>query len=252
VSIGEPLSGSARLVGVLTVLTPLAMGASFGLLSARFDYPAVMNRPATDVLRSVYNAGVEVEIYWLGVVLAACALLLVSVALPALVAAGRHREVSAMVAAAGAVAALMTVLDTSQWVWLYPNMADHWAAAGPALRIPIEQDWQNYHRLLGEGVGRYLATLFSGIWALGLGTIMLKDPRWPRVLGAAGVAAGVLFLASALPALSFSAWGALNTAGFVIWFAWLVASGLLLLGVRVPVRDRASSPLMGSGGGRSG
>jgi hypothetical protein len=251
VNIGEPLSGSARLVGVLTVLTPLAMGASFGLLSARFDYPAVMNRPATDVLRSVHNAGGEVKIYWLGVVLAAGALLLVSVALPALV-AGRHREVSAMVAAAGSVAALMTVLDTSQWVWLYPNMADHWAAAGPALRVTIEQDWQNYHQLLGEGVGRYLATLFSGIWALGLGTIMLSDGRWPRVLGAAGVAAGVLFLASALPALSFSAWGALNTAGFAIWFVWLVASGLLLLGVHVPVRDRASSPVMGSGGGRSG
>jgi hypothetical protein len=249
---GEPLSGSARLAGVLTVLTPLAMGASFGLLSVRFDYPAVMDRPATEVLRRVHNAGGEVEIYWLGVVLAACALLLVSVARPALVAAGRHREVSAMVAAAGGVAALMTVLDTSQWVWLYPNLADRWAAAGPALRRTVEQDWQSYHELLGVGFGRYLATLFSGIWALGLGTIMLSDRRWRRVLGAAGVAAGVLFLASALPGLSFSAWGALNTAGFAIWFAWLVASGLLLLGVRLPVRDRPASPLEGSRGRRLG
>jgi hypothetical protein len=242
----ERLSGSARLAGVLTVLTPLAMFASFGLLSARFDYPAVMDRPATDVLRRVHNAGGEVEIYWIGVMLAACALLLVSVALPTLVAAGRHREVVAMVAAAGGIAALMTVLDTSQWVWLYPNLADHWVVAGPALRSGIEQDWQSYHQLLGEGIGRYLATLFSGIWALGLGAIMLSDRRWPRVLGAAGVSAGVLFLVSALPGLSFSAWGALNTAGFAIWFAWLVASGLLLLGVRLPVRDRASSPVVGA------
>lgn len=233
----EPLSGSARLAGVLTVLTPLVMGASFGLLGIRFDYPAVMNQPATEVLRRVHNAGSEVQIYWIGVTLAASALLLVSVALPALV-AGRHSEVNAMVAAAGAVAALMTVLDTSQWVWLYPKLADRWAAAGPALRRAVEQDWQSYHELLGEGVGRYLATVFSGSWALGLGILMLGDRRWPRVLGATGVAAGVLFLASALPGLSFSAWGALNTVGFVIWFVWLVASGLLLVGVRLPARDR--------------
>ena len=248
---GEPLSGSARLTGVLTVLTPLAMGASFGLLSASFDYPAVMDQPTTEVLRRVHNAGGEVQIYWIGVTLAACALLLVSVALPALV-AGRHRDFSAMVAAAGAVAALMTVLDTSQWVWLYPNLADRWAAAGPALRRTIEQDWHGYHELLGVGFGRYLATLFSGIWALGLGTLMLSDRRWPRALGAAGVAAGLLFLASALPGLSFSAWGVLNTVGFAIWFAWLVASGLLLLGVRLPVRNRASSPPVGSRGGQPG
>lgn len=245
-SVGESLSGSARLTGVLTVLTPLAMGASFELLSARFDYPTVMDRPATEVLRRVHSAGSEVEVYWIGVVLAACALLLVSVALPTLV-AGRRRDVNALVAAAGGVAALMTVLDTSQWVWLYPNLADRWAAAGPALRRTIEQDWQSYHQLLGVGVGRYLATLFSGIWAVGLGAIMLSDRRWPRVLGPAGVAAGVLFLASALPGLSFSAWGALNTAGFGIWLIWLIASGLLLLGVRLPVRARASSPPVRSG-----
>ena len=250
-SVDEPLSGSARLTGALTVLTPVVMGASFGLLSARFDYPDVMNRPATEVLRRVHNAGGDAEIYWVGVVLAACALLLVSVALPAL-AAGRHKEVGAMVAAAGAVAALMTILDTSQWVWLYPKMADRWAAAGPALRSTVEQDWQSYHQLLGEGIGRYLATLFSGIWALGLGIIMLGDWRWPRVLAAAGIAAGVVFLASALPGLSFSAWGALNTLGFAIWFAWLVASGLLLLGVRLPVRDRAPSPPLASSGGQAG
>jgi hypothetical protein len=249
VSIGEPLSGSARLVGVLTVLTPLAMFASFGLLSVGFDYPGVMDHPAAEVLRTVHNAGSEVRIYWLGVVLAACALLLVSVSLPSLV-AGRHRGVSAMVAAAGGVAALMTVLDTSRWVWLYPNLADRWASAAPALRRTLEEDWQSYHQLLGEGIGRYLATLFSGIWALGLGAIMLSDGRWPRVLGVAGVAAGVLFLASALPGLSFSAWGVLNTAGFAIWVVWLVASGLLLLGVRLPIRARASSPPVGSGGGR--
>lgn len=247
----EPLSGSARLTGVLTVLTPLAMGASFGLLSAGFDYPDIMDRPAAEVLRRVHNAGGEVKIYWIGVVLAACVLLLVSVALPTLV-AGRHREVNAMVAAAGAVAALMTVLDTAQWVWLYPNLADRWAAAGPALRRTIEEDWESYHQLLGVGIGRYLATLFSGIWALGLGAMMLSDRRWPRVLGAAGVAAGVLFLASALPGLSFSAWGVLNTVGFAIWFVWLVASGLLLFGVRPPVRDRASSPPVGTSGGRPG
>lgn len=248
---GEPLSGSARLAGVLTVLTPLAMGASFELLSARFNYPTIMDRPAAVVLRRVHTAGTEVEIYWIGVMLAACALLLVSVALPALV-AGRHREITALVAAAGAVAALMTVLDTSQWVWLYPNLADRWAAAGPALRRTLEQDWQSYHQLLGVGIGRYLATLFSGIWAVGLGAIMLGDRRWPRLLGAAGVAAGVLFLASALPGLSFSAWAALNTAGFAIWLVWLVASGLLLLGVRLPVRHRASSSQVGSAGGPPG
>lgn len=228
--------GSARLIGGLTVLTPLAMGASFGLLSLSFDYPAVMDKPAAEVLRKVHGAGGAVQVYWLAVTLAACALLFVSVALPTVVAPERERAIGAMIAAAGAVAALMTIMDVGQWVWLYPDMANRWATAGPAIQGAIQQDWSNYHQLLGEGIGRYLATLFSGAWAFGVGALMLSDSRWPRVLGWAGIGAGVVFLASALPGLRFDAWGALNTVGFGIWFVWLIGSGLLLIGI--PRRSR--------------
>jgi hypothetical protein len=224
------LRGSARLIGGLTVLTPLAMGVSFGLLSLTFDYPTVMDRPAAEVLRKVHDAAGAVQVYWVAVTLAACALLAVSVALPVVIAPERERGIGAMIAAAGGVAALMTILDVGQWVWLYPDMADRWARGDAALRRAIEQDWSNFHQLLGVGIGRYLATLFSAIWALGLGALMLSDSRWPRVLGWAGVAAGVLFLVSALPGLSFGAWAVLNTVGFAIWFVWLIATGLLLMG----------------------
>ncbi|HTX09859.1 MAG TPA: DUF4386 family protein [Solirubrobacteraceae bacterium] len=225
------LRGSARLIGGLTILTPLAMGVSFGLLGLTFDYPAVMDRPAAEVLRKVHDAGGAVPVYWLAVTLAACALLAVSVALPTVVAPARERGIGAMTAAAGGVAALMTIMDVGQWVWLYPHMADRWARGGAALRGAIEQDWSNFHQLLGVGIGRYLATLFSAIWAVGVGALMLSDSRWPRVLGWAGVVAGLLFLASALPGLSFDAWAKLNTAGFVVWLVWLVGSGLLLAGI---------------------
>ena len=225
------LRGSARLIGGLTVLTPLAMGVSFGLLTLTFDYPSVMDRPAAEVLRKVHGAGGAVQVYWLAVTLAACVLLAVSVALPTVVASERERGIGAMIAASGAVAALMTIMDVGQWVWLYPDMAGRWARSGAALQRAIEQDWSNYHQLLGVGIGRYLATLFSAIWAFGVGAVMLSDSRWPRVLGWAGVAAGVLFLTSALPGLSFNAYGAVNTVGFGIWFLWLIASGLLLAGI---------------------
>jgi Domain of unknown function (DUF4386) len=215
----------------LTIVTPIAMGASFGLLSLSFNYPDVMNQPAAEVLRKVNNAGGEVRVYWIAVTLAACALLFVSVALPAVVAVERDRSIIAMIAAAGAVAALMTIMDVGQWAWLYHDMANRWAKAGPALRGAIEQDWSNYHQLLGEGIGRYLATVFSAIWAFGVGSLMLFDSRWPRLLGWAGVAAGLVFLVSALPGLSFNAWGAVNTAGFGIWLLWLIGSGLLLFGI---------------------
>jgi len=225
------LRGSARLIGGLTVLTPLAMGVSFGLLALTFDYPSVMDQPAAEVLRKVHDAAGAVQVYWVAVTLAACALLAVSVALPTVVAPERERGIGAMIAAAGGVAALMTIMDVGQWVWLYPDMAARWIRGDAALRRVIEQDWSNYHQLLGVGIGRYLATLFSAIWAFGAGALMLSDPRWPRVLGWAGIAAGILFLVSALPGLSFDAWGALNTVGFVIWFVWLIGSGLLLAGI---------------------
>jgi hypothetical protein len=226
-----PLRGSARLIGWLTVLTPLAMGVSFGLLSLSFDYPSVMDLPATQVLRKVHEAGGAVQVYWVAVTLAASALLAVSVALPTLVAPQRERGIGAMIAAVGGVGALMTILDVGQWVWLYPDMANRWARGDAALQRAIEQDWSNFHQLLGVGIGRYLATLFSAIWALGVGALMLSDARWPRVLGWAGVAAGILFLVSALPGLSFNAWGIVNTVGFGIWFLWLIGAGLLLAGI---------------------
>lgn len=216
------------------MLTPVGMGAFFGLLSLEFDYPAVMDDPPAEVLRAVFEAEGRIEIWWLGVTLAACLLLLVSVGLPMVIASERDRAVGTMVAASGATAALMTILDTGQWVWLYPDMADRWSEAGEPLRLAIEADWSSYHELVGEGIGRYLATLFSALWALGLGVLLLRSSRWPGLYGWAGIAAGALFLISALPGLSFDAWGLINTAGFGIWFVWLIVIGLALLGARLP------------------
>jgi hypothetical protein len=120
------------------------------------------------------------------------------------------------------------MLDLSQWVWLYPGLGEDYVAGAVDATV-LETQWQAFHDYVGVGLGLYLATLFNAVWALGAGWLMVTAGRFARWIGATGIAAGVLFLASIAPGASFSVYSALNSLGFVAWLVWLLGTAWVLL-----------------------
>lgn len=219
---------------MLAVTVPVLMGACFALLGRTFSYPAIMDRPAPDVLTRLGREGDDIVGYWLGVTLAAALFVALVVRLDGVLredcVAGnplaRRLPWLSVVTAVGVLAAVSMMLDLSQWVWLYPDLGRRYVdpAATAGVRTDLEIMWFSFHRYVGVGIGVYAATLFNGLWALGVGWLLLAGRRrdflpWLAVLS------GGLFLLSIAPFVGFDGYGTINSAGFVVWGLWLVISG---------------------------
>ncbi|MFP5318891.1 MAG: DUF4386 family protein [Acidimicrobiia bacterium] len=215
---------------MLAVVVPVLMGACFALLGLTFEYPSVMDLPPGEVLTRLGEAGDGVVATWLGVLVSAALFLGLVVCLHCVVRAegGARLPALTVVTVAGAVAALLMMLDLSQWVWLYPDLGDRYddPATAAAARGDLEVTWSAFHRYVGVGIGIYGATLFNGVWALGMGWALRASGR--RVLWWPALGSGALFLASIAPGVGFGAYGTINGAGFALWALWLVVVGWTL------------------------
>lgn len=236
-----------RATAALAVLVPLAMGASFLLLTVSFDYPKILSLPPEDVLARLAAMDAWARGGWLGVTLSAVglavlALLMHWVMLPL----GQQSAGGAFLpvyTACGVLAALAMALDLSQWVATYPWLGSAFqeAPAQSPVRAAALVTFEALHRLVGTGIGVYLATACSAAWALGLGRMMLSGST--RLPGWAALAAGTLFAASIFPGAGFAVYSVLNSMGFAAWTLWLLGSALLLArgrwptGAPLPVRQ---------------
>lgn len=252
-------TGFRRLVGGLAVAVPATMALFSVLLVRYFDYPQVMDRPAAEVLTHLGRAGAAIPAYWFGVAASAVGLVALAVAVdrvlrdeargdPGLVARLPYLSI---VTTAGVAAGTAIAVDVGQWTSLYPHLARRFVAptATPADRANLEIVWEAFHHYVGEGVGIYAATFASAVWVLGLTWILVSGRRrshWSTWLAGA---AGVLFLTSILPGMSFDGYSRLNSAGFALWAAWLVIVGVRLLRGRpmVAVPSDESAPVVRPG-----
>ena len=224
-------------LAALAVCAPAGNGLACAVLAELFDYPAVIDLPAAEVLDRSGRAGLAVRGLWLAAT--ATALLLI----PLAVGLGRvlHREAARnagpagpprylwVITTCGVLGGLCMALDLSQWVWLYPHLSHRWhdAAGDSAAWDRVVALQAGFHRYLGVDVGIYAATLFSGLWTLGAGRILLRGDR-PRVwLGRIAIGAGTLFLASIAPGVGFHTYATLNEAGFLLWLLWLLGWAVL-------------------------
>lgn len=208
------------------LLATVLFAAVFGYLAARFDYPAVLERPADQVLPALLELGSEGRAVWL--LYALVPLLLIPTAMS--VRDVSRRETPGLGQAAlwlGVLSAVAMFAGLVRWSTLQWSLAEAWPAASPETRALTAHRFAVANLYLGNIVGEFLGELFLNGFFLAA-AVSLARVRAQRWLAIAGVAVSVLGWTAMLRNLTAAVApvAALNN---VVLPVWMLVLGLVMV-----------------------
>lgn len=248
-----------RVTGALMIAGAVLATVGFTLLGSRFNYPDVLDEPATDILGAFHADALLIGALFAGLAVGSALLIPIAWFGRHLIADDRSRTRRLMVAA-GIGAGVVQVIGLMRWPLLVPNLADTVAdpATSPAARADAVDTFQTLHTYLGGLVGEAFGYALTATWTLAMvaGVAGVRRPgRWFAPLG---VASAVLIATGLLEPLGVPGAGFANFVGYIAWSIWVVAFGISLLRARkadtVPVRASAAPlarPALAAQGARS-
>lgn len=223
-------------VGILLIVLPLVFNAAFAALAATFEYPDILRRPTDEVLARFRAGGMRlVTLWWLfamtAVAVAPLAVLL-SIAL-----VGASGTIRTLASVAGILAALVQFLGLIRWPLLVPYLArvSGDPDTSPARREAVDVVFQSFNRYLGVAVGEHLGYLLTGAWSALVGVAITQSSVAPGWLGIVGIVVGAFLILCSLEFVGPfepTGWklaGTLTPITYVVWSAWLMATGIALL-----------------------
>ncbi len=184
-----------RAGGVALIAGAVAFLGVFTFLAARFDYPAILDGSAAEVLPRLLATGATGRAVW------AVYGLLPIIWIPAGVAAFHAlrtvREGSARTAMLFAViAAISMMLGLLRWPSMHWTLAEAYGRAGEPERLAIAAVFSGLNSYLGNYIGEFLGELSISLFFLLSALAMLERdsgfPRWMGHLGVATAAAGLV------------------------------------------------------------
>jgi hypothetical protein len=224
-----------KTTAVLLIAAAVLTNAAFTVLGSLFDYPDVLKQPVADILAAFREHQGQVS-FWFAVMAVSAALFA-----PIAIGVGRlstHRAMRVAVPV-GIAAAVVQVIGLSRWPLLVPGFAADAMSADPATVAAAHDSFETAHRVLGNLIGETMGYAFTAAWTLLVIVALHRRLAglWFSVLGAVSA---VLILAGVLSPLDLPVIDTANFAGYVLWSAWLVAFGVLLL--RRPRRVATDAP----------
>jgi hypothetical protein len=217
-----------KLTASLLILAALLANVAFAALGSIFNYPDVLDEPAGAVLESfrVHEGAVSA---WFAVLALSAALLA-----PVAIGVGRLSPARPMRIAVwvGIAAATVQVIGLMRWPLLVPGYAADAASSNPGVAADARDSFTTASDILGTAIGETLGYLLTAAWtalvvvALGRG----YAGRWFQALGAASAG---LVLVGVLSPLSLPVVDTANFFGYILWSAWLIAFGVVII-----VRER--------------
>lgn len=215
------IAGGASLVAATVVFT-----AVFSYLAAAFDYPAVLARPAGDVLPALLALGRSGRMVWL--VYGVIPLLLVPTA------SGVNEAARATAPRLGRAAVWLATLSTLammtgllRWPTLHWTLAQAWAAASPAAREVLASRFDTANLYLGNVVGEFVGELFLNGFFLASSLALSSGRPRRRWLAVSGVAASALGWVAMLRNLT-SLVAPAATLNNIVLPLWMLTLGLAL------------------------
>jgi hypothetical protein len=213
-----------KLTAALLVTAAVLTNLAFTALGTVFNYPDVLKEPVGEVLAAFRDSQ--------GAVTGWFTLMAVSAALfaPIAVGVGRlsNRPAMRLAVPVGIAAAAVQVIGLLRWPLLVPGYAADSLSADPSTAAAARDSFATAHRILGNFVGETLGYLFTAAWTL-LVLVALGRGLAGRWFTALGAVSAVLILAGVLSPLNLPAIDTANFFGYILWSAWLVAFGVLLL-----------------------
>lgn len=222
-------SPNVRVVtAVLLIAGAVVVNLAFTLLGTSFDYPDVLQHPATEVLARFHADALTIGSEF--TLLAAGAALLAPIAVLTARLAGRTRLARAA-AVTGVAAAAVQVIGLSRWPLFVPGLASTVTdpAAGASRHADALAEFRLLHTVLGTVVGESLGYLLTATWTVLVVVALHRAGVIGRASAALGLLSAPLILAGLLVPAGVPAADLANFAGYVVWSLWFVVTGILLL-----------------------
>jgi hypothetical protein len=234
-----------RTTAAFLIAGAATLNLAFLGLAAVFDYPAVLDHPAAQVLAS-FREHQGAVVGWFLVLALGAALLAPIAVLVGRLGSSRALRLSVWV---GVAAATVQVVGLLRWSLLVPSLAGR--AADPATSTAAEETFRTLNRVLGTTIGETLGYTLTALWTVlvtvGLGRAFAG--RWFTIagFGAAGLIATGVLVPLEVPATDLT-----NFAGYVVWSLWLVGAAVVLLRGSGSPAPLANAPVTALGAPISG
>ncbi|MFB9990891.1 DUF4386 domain-containing protein [Deinococcus oregonensis] len=219
----------ARLALFGTVAAQFAlMFGAFGVLASSINWPQSLDLPASQALPLIQAQSGGIALGYSLYFLSAFLLIPLTVLLHRVL---RQRTVHFttlhLAGVLGVGAGVLKLLGIVRWLAAMPALAATYAAGDASTRTAVGVMYDTLNNYAG-GVGETLGVqLFAGLWTLLISLVVFRLPRG-RVLGAAGLASGLLLLLG-LTELFGTDLGPVLTVQGIVWQVWLLALGVTFL-----------------------
>ncbi len=222
-----------KLTGLLFIAGAILVNVPYTLLIMNFDYPDILRQPTGDILTQ-FQAGGDALIYtwlafaWVGLPLLAGILLLHKL-MP-------DTPMLKVATTAGVLGGITQMIGLLRWVFVVPILAQTFTDPGstPATKDAVLVSFQVIHQYGGVVLGEHLGQAFTIFWMMLVSLTMFKSDLFKPWLGWFGLLASAVYalaqtelLATVLP--NFPVVPEAGLIGSLLWLAWMIALGLVLL-----------------------
>jgi hypothetical protein len=229
-----------QVAGILLIVGAILVNIPYSLLIMNFDYPDILRLPTGEILTRFAAGGAGLIWIWLAFAWVGVPILVGILLLPHALSSGddsgRGRTAGKLARFFGATSLIAQMIGLLRWPFVVPVLARLYTApqATEATREALAAVFQAVHQYGGVVLGEHIGQAFIVVWMVLLSVTLLQQGRTPRWLAWAGFGAAVVYalaqgelLATVMP--GFPYWTEAGLVGSLLWLAWLVALGIILL-----------------------
>jgi len=217
-----------RVVAIVIIVSLVGFNAAFLALARLFEYPAILRRPASEILERYRAGGRSLRATWYAFMASGLLFTVVPLLLHPIL-EERGAQPAILATGLGLLAGLVQVLGLLRWSFLVPYLADEHAGADAAGRRSIELAFESAHRYLGAGVGEHLGYLLTGAWTVAMAFLLPEAGLVAPILGWIGLLPAAAILVGLLEPLEVRGAGAVNAIGYLAFSIWLLVVAVVLL-----------------------
>jgi hypothetical protein len=236
-----------RAGGVALIAGAAAFLGVFAFLAARFDYPAVLDGSAAEVLPKLLATGATGRAVW--AVYGFLPILWIPAGVAAFHALRTVREGSTRIGMLFAlIAAFSMMLGLLRWPSIHWMLAEAYARAGGSEREALAAVFTGLNSYLGNYIGEFLGELSVSLFFLLSALAMFeRDAGFPRWMGCLGVGTAVAGLVGMLRNVTdvVAPIAAMNNYLLPLWMI-VFGVGLLRFSTTSPVQPRNARSLASS------
>lgn len=227
---------SRPLTGILAIAMAIGFNVPYAILTATYDYPSILRRPAGQALELFAAGGASLVLTWHAFAVSALLMAPLAIALSLTPKAVAQKPALAVGAAiAGALAGVTQAIGLWRWVFVVPGLARVHADPGSneSARLATEQTFELINQYGGVAIGEHLGQLLTALFVLLLSALQWSEAkRLSAVIGFLTAGAIILGTNEGLMIAvgqSGATFALATIAGFLGLSVWLIATGIGLM-----------------------